>query len=194
MVYLNDPRRDEPQSALVYSLRDRYLAPGGTMIPDRVRYVARACEWPAQDYPTRRDEVRARITQLEGWYGLRLSPLTTAVEEGCWHAQFPPKRPDGRLALEGARLISPPTSFVEIDYRAAPVRYPDTLEIVTSGPGLFNALVWTQEIWYGEQLLFANESVSWVRTPKTVGAGSRCTLRLGDEWRRLNLATIAESR
>ena len=45
MIYMNDPRRDEGQSKLAFSLRDRLLKPEGFMIPSPVEYHAFACDW-----------------------------------------------------------------------------------------------------------------------------------------------------
>lgn len=193
MVYLNDPRRDEQQSALSYFLRDRYLARDGKMIPDRVRYFVRACDWPSQDHVSRQSDVHARIADLEGRYGLRFGALAAAIGGSPSKAFFPEKGSDGRLVLDSGRIISEPTSFAEIDYRTAPVQYPEAFEIVTNGPGIFNTLIWTQELWYEQRLLFSNESVSWIDVPHLVNSGTRCTIQADDLWRRTNVATITQS-
>jgi SAM-dependent methyltransferase len=190
MIYLNDPRRDELQTKLAYSLRDRYLAPDGTMIPDRVRYTVRACDWPTQDYFSRRTGILERIGDLEGRYGLTFGPLADAIEDGCWNEHFPLKRPDGRLALNGAKFLSTPNTFVDIDYMGEPASYPDEFDITIACPGTFNTLTWTQELWYKEQLLFANESLSWVENATSVASTDTCTVGLGSKWRDCNVALI----
>lgn len=190
MIYLNDPRRDEAQTRLAYSLRDRFLAPGGAMLPDRVRYTVRACDWPAQDYFSRRAAIRDRIDDLEGRYGYDFGPLSKAVADGCWKEQFPVKQPDGRLARTGAKLLSVATPFVDIDYMSDLVPYPDELEINITSPGVFNTLIWTQELWYKESLLFTNESVSWIEDATAVTAVDTCKVGLDTQWRNSNVARI----
>lgn len=190
MVYLNDPRRDEPQSRLVYDLRDRYLAPGGRMVPDRVRYLARACDWPAQDHPSRREHLRAGVADLEGRYGFSFDALADAMLASPSLSQFPPKGSDGRLRMEGARILSALAAFVEIDYTRGPAAYPETLELTATAPGVVNTVVWTQELWYADRLVFANESVSWIAEPQRVERGDRRTVLLDDDWRRSNVARI----
>jgi SAM-dependent methyltransferase len=193
MVYLNDPRRDETQTDLVYALRDRYLAPGGRMLPDRVRYRACACDWPAQDEFTRRATLEARVMELEGRYGLGFAALGRAVADRPWLPFFPEKSPDGRFARDGMTMLSAEAPFCDIDYHAERTPYPTTMDVVVKTPGIFNTIIWTQELWADSHLLFCNESVSWVGNPQRVRPGSRCTVQLGGEWRQRNVATILDT-
>lgn len=191
MVYLNDPRRDESQSELVYSLRDKYLKRGGVMIPDRVRYRAAACEWPEQDHQTRLHRVGAYIEDLEGRYGLSFSSMRKAVASRSWKPWFPPRLPDGRLEFQGGRMLSPAGLFVQIDYLADPVTYPPAVDFEIAAPGLFNAVIWTQELWYRDLLLFSNESVSWVEQPRRVNLGDRLAAAVDAKWRGLNVLNLS---
>jgi SAM-dependent methyltransferase len=190
MIYLNDPRRDEAQSEIAYALRDRYLAPGGRMLPERVRYFACGADWPAQDHATRRSRRAARVRELEQRYGLALQHLADAVEATPWAVDFPARGKDGRLLLEHARLLSDPTLFVEIDYTGDRTRYPAALEIAAKMPGVLDTVVWTQELWFEDLLLFCNESVSWIENPRRIEAGEVCRVELGPDWRRRNCARI----
>lgn len=190
MIYLNDPRRDEQQTHLAHSLKERYLAPGGTMVPSGVRYTVRGWESPTQDGPTRAGKLAESVADLEGRYGFDLEPLATAIAGKPWHDFFPPKGPDGRLRLDGARALSNPCGFAEVDYAQEPTRYPETIELKMNAPGILNLLVWTQELWFADKLLFSNESVSWIGEPMRVDGGSQCTIAVGDEWRELNVASI----
>lgn len=190
MIYLNDPRRDERQCQLAGFLRERYLAAGGKMVPDRVRYHARACDWPSQDHGTRLDRIAARIDDLDGRYGLRFGSLGRAVSSNPWKPFFPPRRSDGRLSLDGGRLLSDPAPFVDIDYTGSPATYPDAFEVTITTPGILNSILWTQELWFEDRLLFSNESVSWVAAPCLVEERSRCTVNINDAWRRSNVLTV----
>ena len=70
-----DPRRDEVTLRLTAQLMERFLAPSGRAIPDRVVTRATALEWSEQDHPTRVRELRAEVEALRGRYGLSLDPL-----------------------------------------------------------------------------------------------------------------------
>ncbi|MGH9162247.1 MAG: methyltransferase domain-containing protein [Vicinamibacteraceae bacterium] len=194
MVYLNDPRRDDRQTQLVFQLKERFLANGGCVVPNRVRYYARACEWPPQDYQTRHARLRADIADLEGRYGLTLHGLCEAVTAAPWTPQFPERRRDGRLDLSQARLLSDPAPLADIDYTQADPPAVDELEIQSHAPGMFNTIVWTQELWFHQQLIFSNESVSWILNPHLARAGSRYTVRLDQQWKERNVATLVEER
>jgi hypothetical protein len=163
------------------------------MLPDRVRYTAQACDWPAQDEPTRRSLLDSRIKDLEARYGLGFAALDHAVNSDPWLAFFPQKGADGRLARDGARTLSTSEVVVDIAYGAGRTRYPETISLVTQAPGTFNTIVWTQELWAASQLLFSNESVSWISNPRRVVERTRCAVRLGDEWRRRNVATLVDA-
>lgn len=190
MIYLNDPRRDESQSELVFELCDRYLATGGQMIPDRVRYLARACDWPAQDHATRLNQIEARVNDLKGRYGLGFEALGNRVAARPWKPFFPARGKDGLLDREGVRVLSEPILFSEIDYREEPTFYPEEREITIIKPGIFNTIIWTQELWFGDLMLFSNESVSWISNPSMMAEDSRCTMSVADNWRQNNLVTI----
>lgn len=194
MIYLNDPRRDEEQTHVAYSLRQRFLAGGGTMIPGAVRYTVRGCEWPGQDALTRAKTLSSRVADLEGRYGFSLKPLSLALAQAPWHDFFPAKGSDGRLQLGSARVLSQEGLFAAVDYGKALAPYPETFEVQIVAPGVLNTLVWTQELWHSGSLLFSNESVSWIDEPRRVEPKSRCTVHLGDRWRQLNLASITDLR
>lgn len=190
LIYLNDPRRDERQSQLAQLIRDRYLAAGGKMIPDRVRYLAQACDWPSQDHPTRLSRIQTRIGDVEARYGFRFRTLAQRVTGAPWKPFFPARRPDGRLDLDNGRLLSDSTLFVDIDYGGPPTTYPDAFEVTITAPGVLNTILWTQELWFEDRLLFSNESVSWVAEPFLVEERSHCTVHITDVWRRLNVLTV----
>lgn len=194
MVYLNDPRRDDRQTKLVFRLKERFLANGGCVVPNRVRYYARACEWPQQDHKTRQARLRADIADLEGRYDLRFQGLCEAVTAEPWKPQFPVRDRDGRLDLSQARLLSDPEPVADIDYGKAGAPSVSGLEIQSGAPGMFNTIVWTQELWFDEQLIFSNESVSWIVNPQLVRAGSTYTVRLDGQWEERNLARLVEER
>lgn len=190
MIYLNDPRRDEQQSALTYTLRDRYLSPTGDIIPDRVTYIGHACDWPSQDHSTRLSQLAVGVADLGSRYGLGFRALHARLTGTPWHAFFPPRRADGRLNLEGVRILSEPAVFAEINYTGGPIAYPGSIELVIGAPGVFNTVLWTQQLWFQDMLLFSNESVSWVAEPCLVEERARCMVLLEDMWRRENVVSV----
>ncbi len=137
MLYLNDPRRDEATSHLVYSLRDRFLKPGGVLIPNKVRYSAQGCEWNSQDYPTNQARLRSRINDLEGRFGLSLNALSDEILDRPWKSLFPEKVA-GKLSPD--RYLSAPVHFADIHYDRAST-YPTTVELDMFAPGIFNTLI-----------------------------------------------------
>lgn len=191
MVYLNDPRRDERQAALVYRLRDRFLAAGGTMIPDRVCYTVRGCDSGSQDRVSQVKELQLRVSDLHGRYGFTFQALGAALLNGAWLPMFPPKGSDGRLRMADTRILTDTIAAMEVDYTADPEPPLEAVDITITAPGTLNTLVWTQELWFRKSLLFANESLSWIANPLHVNAGKHCRILLDDEWRSVNVATIA---
>jgi hypothetical protein len=56
------------------------------------------------------------------------------------------------------------------DYTAAPVACPAEVSLTAIAVGRFNTLVWTQELWFRQRLLFSNESVTLLAAPRVVTA------------------------
>lgn len=194
MVYLNDPRRDERQARLVFGLKQKYLVSCGAIVPNRIRYHARACEWPEQDHRTRQARLRADITGLQDRYDLKFQALYDAVSARPWTPQFPERRSDGRLDLTHARLLSHREPVTEVDYQKDDASYGEAFELHIDSPGVFNSIVWTQELWFDDRLIFSNESVTWVIKPQLVRIGSTHAVRLDGVWKERNLATLVEGR
>ena len=76
---------------------------------------------------------------------------------------------------------------MRLDYRAGSLDYPPAIELTATGAGTLDVVVWRQELRHRGELLFANESVSWVEPAVTVSPGDRVALALDDRWRASNL-------
>lgn len=191
MIYWNDPRRDEEQSRIAGELCRRYLASGGEPIPDGVRYTARGYAWPEQHISQYWRAVEEKCAGLEDTYGLRLGALARSINGEIHPAQFPARRMDGRLETGPARALTDVTPFVTIDYRKGATRYPPQLALRATGAGRLDALVWKQQLLYGDTVIFENESLSWVHPARELHAGQDCALQIDDHWRRTNILTPA---
>lgn len=191
MIYNNDPRRDEAQSSIALDLRKRYLKPDGRILPDKVRYLAYACQWPSFELESHLSEMKRNIDEMQGRYGFSFQTLTSRLNKEVDLRYFPRRDPqNGRYADNGKVILSTPVVFMNIDYYKDFFVYPDNFLIQISNPGRFNVVVWIQELWYQDILIFSNESLSYVKNVKYVNAGDNLTVSLDNEWRESNIVYI----
>lgn len=189
MIYLNDPRRDHQQIDLSYRLRDNYLRKGGVMCPDKVIYEVALADWPAEDYQSKIHVVEADIANLEGRYGMTFQALRDRIFSLPGKELFPNRGADGRLRNDGLTLLSKPVCALEIDYEGARPSYPECIEIQINAEGRANTLIWTQKLMFRDQLIFSNDSVSWLADPAIVRKGEKRIVGLGQNWMDKNVAT-----
>ena len=189
MIYYNDPRRDEGQSRIAEETYRRFLAEGGEPIPDGVRYTARGFAWPDRHVSKYWREAEQKSRDLEGTYGLKLGALARGIRDEINAGQFPVRRPDGLLERDAAQPLTEPTSFATIDYRAGMVEYPSSLSVSAVTPGRLDMVIWTQHLVHRDEIIFSNESISWVDPPVNLEAGQTCVLPIDDRWRRTNVMT-----
>jgi SAM-dependent methyltransferase len=199
-VYTNHLVVDEARSTLVYALREQFGRPNCTIIPDRVRYSGVACEWPNIDASTELDDLRRTISDMERRYQLS---LTTLFETARMELQQAMARPrisadyewspswgsGGYRYLRGAfRKLSGEAQVVDIKYGAEPERaqYPHELSLDLVAPGVCNTILWTQELWSDNHLLWTAEHMSTLATPVAVDARDRLVVKLDAAWRRTN--------
>jgi SAM-dependent methyltransferase len=187
MVYHNDPRRDEAQSKLVMDLKERLVAPDGDLIPDRVVYHVSAWDWPGQDFPTRTGHITQFVRQVEERFGLRLENLREALVAEPDLKAFPKREGSGALLRPDARQLSPWDHGFTIDYRNGSSETPAAVEFTTDASGVFNTVIWAQELYYRDLRIFENESISWIENPTRVDPGSRLRVALDSRWRSSNL-------
>lgn len=186
MLYLNDPRRDEQQARLACHIRDRWLRPGGKMVPERVEYTVEALAWDAQDYPSMAREETDRVRLIEEQYGLGFNALRDVLEATVPLQAFPHRGPDGTISRQGARAVSERAPFCTIDYRRPDFDYPAKVELSVVRPGVVTSLLWTQSLYFEELLLFRNESVSWISEPAQVCRGDTLRFCPDSNWRQTN--------
>ncbi|MBK8011013.1 MAG: class I SAM-dependent methyltransferase [Deltaproteobacteria bacterium] len=182
MVYFNDPRRDAAQMALTFRLRERLLRAGGAQIPNRVRYTAQIMDWPTQDVGERLAEIDRRVSIMEDRYDLKLGPMSEAAKrtpDGSW---FPSRLESGAVERRDARILSERITLSDVDYAGEFHGYPDRLRCRIKNPGIATAVLFTQELYAGTRLVFANESVSWLESPRRVESECDLELALDRTW------------
>jgi SAM-dependent methyltransferase len=187
MVYLNDPRRDEQQSNLVFQLRDYLLKPDGRMVPDRVVYRAALGDWPQQDFPTRQGVLMDNIQSITDRYAVSFDSLGKRILATPYKAFFPDRLSDGSLLRNGCRQLARWKDAFELDYRSRVSTYPGTVELSAEQAGLANVVLWRQELFFDRLLIFANESISWLARPAIVKPRQRIALCLDSQWREQNV-------
>jgi predicted RNA methylase len=191
MIYNNDPRRDELQSSIIYDLQKKYLKPQGRILPDRVRYLAYACDWPAYDIQTQLFRLERDIAEMQGRYELSFNSLTPWLRKQVDIKFFPVRNfQNGRIGGSEKISLSIPVLFCEVDYYKNLCSYPSSFTIDIASPGRLNAIVWIQELWYRDILVFSNETLSYVLNAKTVKPGDMVTAAIDDEWRESNIIKL----
>jgi ubiquinone/menaquinone biosynthesis C-methylase UbiE len=190
MVYFNDPRRDEQQSALMHTVRSNVLSDSGQQIPDRIEYIAYAAEWPSQDVATKHADVDRKVSMMESRYGLSLQSLAKKSKTFPDPKWFPVRNSTGLLERADARLLSETTSF-GIDYGEPFSTYPESLVFTIIQPGFMNAVIFVQNQYYKESLIFSNESVSWIINPHHFATGRIVEIPIDEVWRTSNVFSIS---
>lgn len=190
MVYLNDPRRDEQASALVYQLK-RYLTADAVLVPDHVVYTAQALDCPAQEHALRMAHMDRDIQGLETAFGLRMDTFRRMLGEKPSKEAFPLRDAAGAVELGEHTALSTPVRFHTVDYGDTERPWPGTCTFPITAGGRFTTVRWGQELRFRDRLIFRNASIGWVHPALNVAAGNTVTLRTDARWRADNLLTPA---
>lgn len=189
LLYLNDPRRDAAQAELVASLRERFLAPSGTLIPDNINYTGVLVDWPSQDHGARHESIKSDIAAIEANSHLGMNALRGAVASDAFVPWFPPKT-NGRYSENDYRQLSDPLALQRVDYSQPLSPFPDAIQMEVTESGLATAVIWTQQLLAGNTVLFVNESLSWLEHPQRVDPGTKLRTGLGPEWTQRNVLSL----
>lgn len=207
-VYTNHIVTDEARSALVFDLRRRFGTARCVTMPNRVSYRAIPCEWPDSDAATELADLRSAVGDMEHRYGLKFGAL---LEAAGAEAMFERARPriygerkwqpgasNGgyRHGHAGARFLGDRTAVAEFRYDAGVEfeRLPGQVVLPIAAPGTVTAVLWVQELWFDDMLIWSSESISPAAVPVAVRTGDRLCLALDDRWRATNMISLATDR
>src|SRR5262245_18838330 len=186
-----DPRRDEGALRLAAQVIDRFLAPAGRVLPNRVTLRATPLEWAAQDHPSRQRELRSELTALRGRLGLAFEPLLEELAQHPDPRWLPPRRADGGLERSGARLLGRATDVHRLDVTRRVDPLPKALTLAIGSPGTLSSVLFSETLLFGDDVLSEHESLGWLAEPVRVEPGERISLSLDETWREANTLALA---
>jgi SAM-dependent methyltransferase len=189
--WTGDPRRDDATGRLLAQLRERFLAPKGRLFPDRIVTSAVGCDWPEQDLPTRQRELRAELATMRGRYGLSFEPLLEELLREPARQWYGRRNPEGRLERSGARLLGRAAELQTLDLAREFETLPKSVGLPIGSPGTLNAVLFTQSLYFGEELLAETDWASWLSDPVRVEPGERVALALDETWRETNALSLS---
>jgi hypothetical protein len=128
---------------------------------------------------------------MELRYGLSLQSLAKRAKSFPQPNWFPLRNSSGLLDRTDARLLSETISF-DMDYCKSASRYPERLVFSIFQPGVMNSVIFIQNLYFKENLIFSNESVSWVINPHYCESNSKVEIRIDDIWRTSNVFSISD--
>jgi SAM-dependent methyltransferase len=200
-VYTNHIAVDEARSRLVTQLRRRFGSATAATVPNRVRYYARACDWPQQDAFTELADLKDSLAELEQRYQLKLGAFEAAMTAEILYDRSRPTlygaykwMPGGgsggyRHRRDGVRFLGGRTPVAEIAYDGglAFERLPERLSLEIAAAGTLGAVLWVQELWFEDQLIWTAEALSPLAAPVPARAGDCVVVALDEGWRSTNL-------
>jgi len=199
-IYTNHIIVDEPRSATVCDLRHRFGTPSCVTVPNRVRYLAIPCDWPQIDAFSEIADLKRSVSDLENRYGLKFGPLLDAMttEVGYNRSRpvtfgdydWSPGFTNGgyRHRRTGGCFLGDPVLVEEIRYDTGArfERLPASVTLTVGSAGTLNAVMWVQELWFDDFLIWSTEVFSPAVAAVPVRAGERVTVALDESWRATN--------
>jgi SAM-dependent methyltransferase len=176
LLYFNDARRDERQVRLANDVCRRFLAKGGELVPDAVRYSVQVFHWPGADALARRRALSAEVRRLQDAYGVSLRAFEEELAHCVDPKMFPRRLASGELERGGQRPLGPRAPAFYLDLRTGTVDYPVEVVAPVVECGQAHAVVWTQELLWRDTTVFLNESISWMTAPLELTPGKRQVL------------------
>jgi SAM-dependent methyltransferase len=207
-IYTNHIIIDEARSQAVCSLRRRFGTPNCITVPNRVRYRAIPCDWPQLDTFSELADMRRAVADMENRYGLKFGALLDLVSSEVAYARSRPVTfsdyewlPGNgglnggyhhRRAVAGGRFLGDPAAVVDIAYDggAAFEGLPKRIALDIASAGTLNAVMWNQELWFNDFLIWSTEVFSPTTTATAVRAGDRILLALDESWRATNALSL----
>ena len=204
-VYTNHMLVDEARSRAVTVLRRQFAAAACVTVPNRVRYWAIACDWPELDAATELADLADAVADMEGRYGLKFGPLLeAAAAEILFDRARPPIHGEHKWQPSSAnggyrhprgtgRLLSDRALVAEFRYDEDPAfaGLPDRVPVEIHAPGIATAMMWVQELWFDDHLIWTAEAFSPLAAPLATRPGDRLDVRLDAHWRATNAVSVS---
>lgn len=204
-VYTNHMLVDEARSRTVAALRRQFAAATCVTVPNRVRYWAIACDWPALDAATELADLATAVADMEGRYGLKFGPLLEAATAEILfdrarppihgeHKWQPASANGGYRHPRGAgRFLGDRALVAEFQYDADPAfaGLPDRVAVDIRAAGIATAMMWVQELWLDDHLIWTAEAFSPLAAPLATRPGDRLDVRLDARWRATNAVSVS---
>lgn len=196
-MYMNHILLDESRAQMIYQLRQKYGKEGCVCVPNKVRYMARACDYPGRDLMTHKVYMQEMLQLLESTYHVKFKSLVDrAVQEIPAYITCPryegsyPWLPgnafaSARFERGEFRSLSQPTFFTIVDYDSPHEMpdYPEEMEIRIDAPGIMNGLIWTQELMFDDIIIWTTESFTPIGNPRIVNPEQTLKLATDIQWR-----------
>lgn len=202
-VYNNHVLLDEARSRLIFSLKDRFCTKDSMVVPGQVHYRVTGCERTDWDLHSQLADLEQAGTMLRSFYDLDFQPLVeTAKQELAlqpsrpYYANAREWQPHGSMASicfprEDTRLLTEPTTFTEIDYSKDSFSgYPSETTLQVKSAGRLSGVIWTQDLIFGDQILWSTETFSPVAESRLVSAGEKVSIETGQDWRATNVVRL----
>ncbi|MDT8277827.1 50S ribosomal protein L11 methyltransferase [Roseomonas mucosa] len=202
-IYTNHIIMDEHRSRLCFDLIRRFGEPGCTTVPGRLEYYATPCFYPSKDWATEEADIRQFTREMSSFYGLSFAALRDAALKELplnrcrptYHGAFSWLPASGNSSARFDRqdlvLLGDPQFFTAVDYTKPEPHeiYPQQMEIEVSSPGVLNGIIWTQQLWFRDQLIWTTEVISPLKKSRMIDQSTSVKLNLDGDWKRTNLLT-----
>lgn len=183
-VYMNDPRRDETQHKLVHNLIRKLNLEDVKIIPNQIEYYAQLANMNNFDIYNHKKNNISRINILSSRYRLKLNSMSKEIENEIDPSFFPAR--NGCGVYESKFQLSEPKKWHYIDYSEPLKEYPHEITLQTNYEGTPNCVIWRQGLRYNGNLIFSNESISYISNPESLLYKDTINIKLDDFWRKTN--------
>jgi len=204
-LYTNHIIADEGRSFLIDDLLHNVGSDDCAIIPSKVVYRAVACDWPQFDASSEIGDLRRMISGLEHRYSLKFDSLFNSVASEVHFSRSRPNIHEDYGWMPGSaggayryqrgsgRFLSDEVLVTSIGY-GKENRFkglPKKFELKLSRPGTLTGMMWIQELWFEDLLIWVSESFSPVSAPIGVRQNDKVTAHLDESWRNTNVLPVS---
>lgn len=204
-LYTNHIIADEGRSFLIDDLLHNVGSDDCATIPDKVVYRAVACDWPQHDASSEIGDLRRMISGLEHRYSLKFNSLFNSVASEVHFSRSRPTIHEDYSWMPGSaggtyryqrgsgRYLSDEVLVTSIVYKkGTPFKgLPKELQIKLSRPGTLTGIMWIQELWFEDLLIWVSESFSPVSAAIGVRQNDEIIAHLDESWKNTNVLPVS---